>query len=58
MTGGLSYDLRRRKLDHLINSTTVAAGKAGFTIVSAATAVVEFVSVLGTLEPGGAWWSG
>ena len=54
MTGGLSYYLRRRKLDHLINSTTVAAGKAGFTIVSAATAVVEFVSVHGTLEPGGA----
>ena len=33
------------KKDHLaINSTTAVAGKAGFTLASAATAVVEFMA--------------
>ena len=37
--------MRGHKLDHLaINSTTAVAGKAGFTLASAATAVVEFMA--------------
>ena len=40
--------MRGHKLDHLaINSTTAVAGKGGFTLVSAATVVVEFVSAYG-----------
>ena len=40
------------KLDHLaINSTTAVAGKAGFTLASAATATVEFVAKWLNLYP-------
>ena len=37
--------MREHKLDRLaINSTTAVAGKAGFTLASAATEVVEFMA--------------
>ena len=40
------------KLDHLaINSTIGVAGKAGFTLASAATALVEFMSKCSNLCP-------
>ena len=40
------------KLDHLaINSTTSVAGKAGVTLASAATAVVEFMAKWSNLYP-------
>ena len=44
--------MRGHKLDHLaINSTTAVAGKAGFTLASAATAVVEFMAMWSNLCP-------
>ena len=43
---------RGYKFNHLaINSTTAVAGKAGFTLASAATAVVEFMAKWLTLYP-------
>ena len=47
-----SYTVRGYKLDHFaINSTTAVAGKAGFTLASAATAVVEFMAKWLNLYP-------
>ena len=44
--------VRGHKLDHLaINSTTAVAGKDGFTLASAATAVVEFMAKWLNLYP-------
>ena len=41
----IRYTVRGYKVNHLaINSTTAVAGKAGFTLASAATAVVEFMA--------------
>ena len=42
--------MRGHKFNHLVtNSTTAVAGRAGFTLASPATAVVEFVSANGIL---------
>ena len=44
--------MRGYKLDRLaINSTTAVVGKAGFTLASAATAVVEFMAKWSNLYP-------
>ena len=43
--GGKTNTVRGHKLDHLaLNSTTAVTCKAGFTLASAATAVVEFMA--------------
>ena len=48
----LAITVRGYKVNPLaINSTTAVAGKAGFTLASAATAVVEFMAKWLTLYP-------